>query len=158
MVSPISNFKSMNIYYDIFFNWQTEKKKLFWTNKKFVFFFLLLKQKKIGENIQWIVIGPVVHAAYKLFLERCNRSLIILRFYFLISIFQLGYHTLGSAYTPVAIWRDTRKWLESFMGNSQWETAPTYTWLSRSFRIFNESMLEQRCKRQANHGWDFDIN
>ena len=28
-----------NIYYDFFFNWQTEKKQLFRTNKKFVFFF-----------------------------------------------------------------------------------------------------------------------
>ena len=27
-----------NISYDLFFNWQTEKKKLVWTNKKFVFF------------------------------------------------------------------------------------------------------------------------
>ena len=27
-----------NIYYNFFFNWQTENKILFWTNKKFVFF------------------------------------------------------------------------------------------------------------------------
>ena len=53
----------MNIYYDFFFNWQTEKKHLFWTNKKFVFFFnssswekICGKKfvKQIGEIIWWI--------------------------------------------------------------------------------------------------------
>ena len=42
MASPISNSECTifltNICYDFFLNWQTEK-KLFWTNKKFVFFF-----------------------------------------------------------------------------------------------------------------------
>ena len=41
IVSPISNSESTNvltnIYCDFFFNWQTEKKKLCWTYKKFVF-------------------------------------------------------------------------------------------------------------------------
>ena len=127
------------------------------------FLYQLLRLRKIRGNNSWnklvkisdeFVIGPVLRPAYKSFLERWNRSL----FWDIFLFFQLGYHTLGSANTSVAIWRDTRKWLESFMGNSQWETAPSYTWLSRSFRIFNESMLEQRCKRQANHGWDFDLN
>ena len=52
-----------NICYDFFLNWQTEKKKLFWTNKKFDFLFQLLKLRKIwgiefvnqiGEDIWWI--------------------------------------------------------------------------------------------------------
>ena len=44
IVSPISNSqfakkKITNIYFDVFFNWQTEGKNLFWANKKLVFFF-----------------------------------------------------------------------------------------------------------------------
>ena len=31
IVSPISNSESTNICYDFYFNWQTGKKKLFWT-------------------------------------------------------------------------------------------------------------------------------
>ena len=63
MVSPISNSKFTNIYYDFFLNWQTEKKNLFWTNKKFVFFFSTAQTEKnswkqfvkqIGKNIRWI--------------------------------------------------------------------------------------------------------
>ena len=41
-----------NIYYDCFFNWQTEKKNLFWTNKKFVFFFNCSNWEKIVEKIR----------------------------------------------------------------------------------------------------------
>jgi len=49
----------MNICYNFFFNWRTEKKKLFWTNKKFVFFSTAQTEKnswtklgkQIGENI-----------------------------------------------------------------------------------------------------------
>ena len=47
----------MNIYYDFFFNWQTEKKHLFWTNKKFFSFLTAQTEKKfvkqIGESIWW---------------------------------------------------------------------------------------------------------
>ena len=142
MVSLTSNFKPMNINYDFFFycsNWKELWKKLVKTSNEFV-------------------IGPVWARSLQIVFKEMEQISNYFEIFFFISIFQLGYHTLGSANTPVAIWRDTRKWFESFMGNSQWETASTYTWLSRSFRIFNESMLEQRCKRQANHGWDFDIN
>ena len=43
IVSPISNSESTifltNICYDFFFNWQTEGKNLFWTNKVYFFNF-----------------------------------------------------------------------------------------------------------------------
>ena len=43
-----------NIYYDFFLNWQNEKNKMFWTNKKFVFLFNWSNwqkfEEKIGEN------------------------------------------------------------------------------------------------------------
>ena len=41
IASPISNqwILLTNIYNNFFFNWQSEKKSLFWTNMKFVFFF-----------------------------------------------------------------------------------------------------------------------
>ena len=50
--SRIPNLQNffMNIYYDFFFNWQTEKKHLFWTNKKFVFFFNCSNWEKILEK------------------------------------------------------------------------------------------------------------
>ena len=64
IVSPILNSEStnflINIYYDFFFNWQTERKKnMFWTNKKFIFFLTDQTEKnspkklvkKIGETI-----------------------------------------------------------------------------------------------------------
>ena len=56
MVSPISNFEStiffMNICYDFFFNWQTEKKR-FWTNNKLVFFLKYANwEKKSHEKNQ----------------------------------------------------------------------------------------------------------
>ena len=62
IISPISNSESTifltNIYYDFYFNWQTEKKHLFSTNKEFVFFFNYLNWEKfvklIGEIIWWI--------------------------------------------------------------------------------------------------------
>ena len=41
------------ICYDFFYNWQTEKKRLFWTNKKFVFFFNCSNWKKILETNWW---------------------------------------------------------------------------------------------------------
>ena len=160
IVSWISNSQFLMRYYVIFvvisfstgkkrkeFNCSNWKKKSW---KQFV--------KQIGKNIRWIRYWSCRARSLQIVFRKVEQISNYFEIFFLISIFQLGYHTLGSANTPVAIWRDTRKWLESFMGNSQWETAPTYTWLSRSFRIFNESMLEQRCKRQANHGWDFDRN
>ena len=51
-------FRIYEIYYDFLLNWQTEKNKLFWSNKKFVFFFNCTNWEKlvkqIGENIWWI--------------------------------------------------------------------------------------------------------
>ena len=52
----------MNFCYQFFFIWQTEKKELFWADKKFVFFFIGSNWEKfveklveqIGENIWWI--------------------------------------------------------------------------------------------------------
>ena len=55
IVSPISRIPNlrifpMNIYYDLFLNWQIDKKKLFWTNKKFVFFFNWANWEKSVEK------------------------------------------------------------------------------------------------------------
>ena len=55
--SRIPNLRTFltNIYYDFFFNWQTETKHLFWTNKKFVFFFKRRKNcgKKSWNKLVW---------------------------------------------------------------------------------------------------------
>ena len=58
--SRIPNLQKIltNIYFDFFFNWQTEGKKLFWANKKLCFFFNYSNWdnflEKIGGNIWWI--------------------------------------------------------------------------------------------------------
>ena len=51
--SRITNLQSCltNIYFDFFFNWQTEKETMFWTNKK-LFSFQLLKLRKIRGKIR----------------------------------------------------------------------------------------------------------
>ena len=55
LVSPISKseFTIFLMYFcsDFFFNWQTEKKKLYWTNQKFVFFFNCSNWEQFMEQI-----------------------------------------------------------------------------------------------------------
>ena len=46
-----SRFLLKNIYYDFCFNWQTEEKILFWTRKKFVFYFNCSNWEKFVEKI-----------------------------------------------------------------------------------------------------------
>ena len=56
---PNLRFFLTNVYYDFFFNWQTEEKKLFWTNKSLFSFSTAQTEKymwkkfvkQIGENI-----------------------------------------------------------------------------------------------------------
>ena len=64
MFSPISNSESMifltNVYYDFCFIWQTENKNLFWTYKKFVFFFNseILAKKLVKKLVKTRFVSP----------------------------------------------------------------------------------------------------
>ena len=47
---PISNSESTNFLKIFFFYWQTEKKKLFCTNKKFISFSTAQTEENYGQN------------------------------------------------------------------------------------------------------------
>ena len=72
-----------NICYDFFFNWQIEKKKLFWTNKKLFFFFNCSNWEKFVERI-W---KKLVKTSDELVSNALNMQLHIYKDFF--SIFDL---------------------------------------------------------------------
>ena len=71
----------LNICYDFFFNLQTEKKILFWTNQNFVFFFNCSSWEKfvekIGEADWWKHLMNSLHVFFlsKILLGTYNQSL-----------------------------------------------------------------------------------
>ena len=45
-----TNSESTNFYCDLVFDWRTETKNLFWTNKKFIFSFNCSNREKLGKT------------------------------------------------------------------------------------------------------------